>query len=161
MSVWQLPDPTQVSPCPQASKKGCNLCNFSINALCISLNCSQMTNVFRVVMPGTKLQEHSGSDKAWVWSTMDFATEEHRMELFCLKLPSPASKLQLCSLSLCFQQLISSCWLCVACGLSVVQEDLQDVLLICTHPHRYCGQQSMVVLSCVTIRRSTRVQEAF
>ena len=44
-------------------------------------------------MPGTKLQEHSGSDKAWVWSTMDFATEEQRMELFCLKLPSPASKL--------------------------------------------------------------------
>jgi len=41
-------------------------------------------------MPGTKLQEHSGSDKAWVWSTMDFATEEQRMELFCLKLPSPA-----------------------------------------------------------------------
>ena len=44
------------------------------------------------VMPGTKLQEHTGSDKAWVWSTMDFASEEHRMELFCLKLPSPASK---------------------------------------------------------------------
>ena len=44
------------------------------------------------VMPGTKLQEHTGSDKAWVWSTMDFASEEQRMELFCLKLPSPASK---------------------------------------------------------------------
>ena len=43
-------------------------------------------------MPGTKLQEHTGSDKAWVWSTMDFASEEQRMELFCLKLPSPASK---------------------------------------------------------------------
>ncbi len=42
-------------------------------------------------MPGTKLQEHTGSDKAWVWSTMDFASEEQRMELFCLKLPSPAS----------------------------------------------------------------------
>lgn len=49
--------------------------------------------LFCTVMPGTKLQEHSGSDKAWVWSTMDFATEEQRMELFCLKLPSPASKL--------------------------------------------------------------------
>ena len=44
------------------------------------------------VMPGTKLQEHTGSDKAWVWSTMDFASEEQRMELFCLKLPSPASE---------------------------------------------------------------------
>ena len=44
------------------------------------------------VMPGTKLQEHTGSDKAWVWSTIDFASEEQRMELFCLKLPSPASK---------------------------------------------------------------------
>lgn len=43
-----------------------------------------------IVMPGTKLQEHTGSDKAWVWSTMDFASEEQRMELFCLKLPSPA-----------------------------------------------------------------------
>ena len=44
--------------------------------------------VAAAVMPGTKLQEHSGSDKAWVWSTMDFATEQQKMELFCLKLPA-------------------------------------------------------------------------
>lgn len=37
------------------------------------------------VMPGTKLQEHSGSDKAWVWSTIDFAEEEQKMELFCMR----------------------------------------------------------------------------
>ncbi len=54
------------------------------------------------VMPGTKLQEHTGSDKAWVWSTMDFASEEQRMELFCLKLPSPASEyLDLIRLAAC------------------------------------------------------------
>lgn len=39
----------------------------------------------RTVMPGTKLQEHSGSDKAWVWSTVDFAEEEQKMELFCMR----------------------------------------------------------------------------
>ena len=52
-------------------------------------------------MPGTKLQEHTGSDKAWVWSTMDFASEEQRMELFCLKLPSPASKTKHPALAVC------------------------------------------------------------
>ena len=62
-------------------------------------------------MPGTKLQEHTGSDKAWVWSTMDFASEEQRMELFCLKLPSPASeyldsvRLDVCR---CFHHLLCS-----------------------------------------------------
>ena len=40
------------------------------------------------VMPGTKLQEHIGSDKAWVWSTMDFATETQKMELFCIRFAS-------------------------------------------------------------------------
>ena len=39
-------------------------------------------------MPGTKLQEHIGSDKAWVWSTMDFATETQKMELFCIRFAS-------------------------------------------------------------------------
>ena len=53
------------------------------------------------VMPGTKLQEHTGSDKAWVWSTMDFASEQQRMELFCLKLPSPASKTKHPALTVC------------------------------------------------------------
>lgn len=60
-----------------------------------------VTAKFDAVMPGTKLQEHTGSDKAWVWSTMDFASEEQRMELFCLKLPSPASKTKHRVLNMC------------------------------------------------------------
>ncbi len=40
------------------------------------------------VLPGTKLQEHSGSEKAWVYSTVDFAEEEQKMELFCLRFGS-------------------------------------------------------------------------
>lgn len=42
-----------------------------------------------IIMPGTKLQEHSGSDKAWVWSTVDFAEEAQKMELFCMRFGSP------------------------------------------------------------------------
>jgi len=42
-----------------------------------------------IVMPGTKLQEHSGSDKAWVWSAVDFAEEEQRVELFCIRFGTP------------------------------------------------------------------------
>lgn len=38
-----------------------------------------------LVMPGTKLQEHTGSDKAWVWSTVDFSEGEQRVELFCIR----------------------------------------------------------------------------
>ncbi|KAG2432580.1 hypothetical protein HXX76_008924 [Chlamydomonas incerta] len=38
-----------------------------------------------IVMPGTKLQEHSGSDKAWVWSTVDFSEGEQRIELFAVR----------------------------------------------------------------------------
>lgn len=38
-----------------------------------------------IVMPGTKVQEHGGSDKAMVWSCVDFADEEQRMELFCIR----------------------------------------------------------------------------
>ncbi|KAK9827739.1 hypothetical protein WJX81_008169 [Elliptochloris bilobata] len=41
-----------------------------------------------LVLPGTKLQEHSGSEKAWVYSTVDFAEEEQKMELFCLRFGS-------------------------------------------------------------------------
>ena len=40
------------------------------------------------VMPGTKLQEHSGSEKAWVYSTVDFADEEQKPELFCIRFAS-------------------------------------------------------------------------
>jgi len=47
-----------------------------------------------IVMPGTKLQEHSGSDKAWVWSAVDFAEEEQRVELFCIRFGSPEKALE-------------------------------------------------------------------
>ncbi|BDA46598.1 probable ran-specific GTPase-activating protein [Coccomyxa sp. Obi] len=40
------------------------------------------------VMPGTRLQEHSGSEKAWVYSTVDFADEEQKPELFCFRFSS-------------------------------------------------------------------------
>ena len=39
-------------------------------------------------MPGTKVQEHGGSDKAMVWSCVDFADESQRMELFCIRFAS-------------------------------------------------------------------------
>ncbi|EFJ43759.1 hypothetical protein VOLCADRAFT_76590 [Volvox carteri f. nagariensis] len=41
-----------------------------------------------IVMPGTKLQEHSGSDKAWVWSAVDFADETQKIELFAVRFGS-------------------------------------------------------------------------
>ena len=43
-------------------------------------------------MPGTKLQEHSGSEKAWVYTTVDFADEEQKPELFCMRFASPESE---------------------------------------------------------------------
>ncbi len=43
-------------------------------------------------MPGTKLQEHSGSDKAWVWSAVDFAEGEQKIELFAIRFGSVDSK---------------------------------------------------------------------
>jgi Ran-binding protein 1 len=36
-------------------------------------------------MPGTKLQVHGGSDKAWVWSTVDFSEGAQKVELFCMR----------------------------------------------------------------------------
>ncbi len=45
-----------------------------------------------LVMPGTKLQEHAGSDKAWVWSTVDFSEGEQKVELFCVRFGSPESE---------------------------------------------------------------------
>jgi hypothetical protein len=58
-------------------------------------------------MPGTQLQEHAGSDKAWVWSTVDFSEGEQKVELFCIRfgsteseraraLPRPAPPLSCC-----------------------------------------------------------------
>lgn len=41
-----------------------------------------------IVMPGTKLQEHAGSDKAWVWSTVDFSEGSQKIELFCIRFGS-------------------------------------------------------------------------
>lgn len=43
-------------------------------------------------MPGVTLQEHAGSDKAWVWSTVDFADESQKLELFCMRFGSVESK---------------------------------------------------------------------
>ena len=42
-----------------------------------------------VVMPGTNLKPHSGSDKALVWSAVDFSGEEQATELFCIRFASP------------------------------------------------------------------------
>lgn len=44
------------------------------------------------VMPGVKLQEHSGNDKAWVWSTVDFADGSQNIELFCMRFGSVESE---------------------------------------------------------------------
>ncbi|KAG1665054.1 hypothetical protein FOA52_012472 [Chlamydomonas sp. UWO 241] len=38
-----------------------------------------------LVMPGTKLEAHAGSDKAWVWSAVDFSEGEQKIEMFCLR----------------------------------------------------------------------------
>jgi Ran-binding protein 1 len=38
-----------------------------------------------VVMPGTKVQEHTGSEKAMVFSCVDFADEVQKPELFCIR----------------------------------------------------------------------------
>jgi Ran-binding protein 1 len=43
-------------------------------------------------MPGTKLQEHAGSDKAWVWSTVDFSEGEQKVELFCIRFGTAESE---------------------------------------------------------------------
>ena len=42
-----------------------------------------------VVMPGTSLKPHSGSDKALVWSAVDFSGDEQATELFCIRFASP------------------------------------------------------------------------
>ena len=38
-----------------------------------------------IVMPGTNLMEHTGTDNAWVFSTWDFADEEQKYEMFAIK----------------------------------------------------------------------------
>ena len=39
-------------------------------------------------MPGTKVQEHTGSEKAMVFSCVDFADEAQKPELFCIRFAS-------------------------------------------------------------------------
>lgn len=41
-----------------------------------------------VIMPGTKVQEHSGNEKAVVFNCVDFADEEQKPELFCIRFAS-------------------------------------------------------------------------
>lgn len=41
-----------------------------------------------ILMPNTKLQEHTGNEKAWVWSAVDFADEVQKPELFCIRFAS-------------------------------------------------------------------------
>ena len=41
-----------------------------------------------VVIPGSKVQEHGGSEKAMVWSCVDFADEVQKPELFCIRFAS-------------------------------------------------------------------------
>mmetsp|Transcript_18362 Transcript_18362/g.51459 ORF Transcript_18362/g.51459 Transcript_18362/m.51459 type:complete len:247 (-) Transcript_18362:233-973(-) len=41
-----------------------------------------------IVMPGTKLEEHSGSDKTWVYTTVDFAEEQLKSEMFAIRFGS-------------------------------------------------------------------------
>lgn len=43
-------------------------------------------------MPGVKLQEHAGNEKAWVWTTVDFAEGEQKVEMFCLRFGSSESE---------------------------------------------------------------------
>lgn len=52
-------------------------------------------------MPGTKLQPHAGSDKAWVWSTVDFSEGEQKVELFCLKFGSVESECRATGVCMC------------------------------------------------------------
>lgn len=41
-----------------------------------------------IIMPGTKVQEHTGSEKSMVWSCVDFSNEVQSMELFCIRFAS-------------------------------------------------------------------------
>lgn len=43
------------------------------------------------MMPGTKITTHGGNEKAWVWSAMDFADEEQKLEMFAIRFGSVES----------------------------------------------------------------------
>jgi Ran-binding protein 1 len=36
-------------------------------------------------MPGTNITCHAGNDRAWVWTAMDFADEEQKLETFAIR----------------------------------------------------------------------------
>jgi RanBP1 domain len=61
------------------------------------------------VMPGTRMQEHSGNEKSIVWSAVDFADEEQRTEMFCARFASQDRESALCA---CFQP----CTLLLCCA---------------------------------------------
>ena len=70
----------------QSCKVGLNGSYRACMRLVVVTHCpTQLTFVHAAVMPGTKLQEHCGSEKTWVYSTVDFAEEEMKMELFALR----------------------------------------------------------------------------
>jgi Ran-binding protein 1 len=41
-----------------------------------------------LIMPGTQIQEHGGNDKALVFNCVDYADEEMKPELFCVRFAS-------------------------------------------------------------------------
>jgi RanBP1 domain len=45
----------------------------------------------RAVMPGTSITSHGGNEKAWVWTAMDFADEEAKIEMLAIRLGSVES----------------------------------------------------------------------
>ena len=52
-------------------------------------------------MPGTQIKTHGGNEKAWVWSCVDFADEEQKLEMFAIRFGSVESALPLHSPSGC------------------------------------------------------------
>ena len=70
----------------QSCKLGLNVSYRACMQLIVVMHCpTYLTFMHAAVMPGTKLQEHCGSEKTWVYSTVDFAEEEMKMELFALR----------------------------------------------------------------------------
>lgn len=45
------------------------------------------------VVPGTKISTHGGNDKAWVWSALDFADGEQKMEMLAIRFGTAESML--------------------------------------------------------------------
>lgn len=60
--------------------------------LCVPPSCHAAAAAVPAVMPTSHLQEHTGSDKAWVWSAVDYADGEHKVELFCIRFGTPESE---------------------------------------------------------------------